>query len=75
MIQSEKADVYVVKGADNEFQAVNKVLEGKNYSVDSVENKKLFVYSAKTDCKKYQWVFYVEKFFGEYKITQIFERV
>ena len=75
MIEKQTAQVYIVKGADNEFQAAKKVLDGKDYLPDSIEKQKPFVYSAKTGCEEYQWVFYVEEFLGEYRVTEIFEKI
>ena len=71
----EKADVFIsdCKGTDDEvvMEIANKCKTDKG----SLARLGLGIYSVKTDCLQYEWVYYVEVFFGKKKVTRIFKRV
>jgi len=72
----KKAEIFIVKGFDNEEKAASSMCEGLAHDATSFRTERLYsVFSVKTDCLAYKWTFYVEDFFGDFKITRTFEAV
>jgi hypothetical protein len=72
----KKAEIFIVKGFDLEEKAVLSMCEGLTCNKNSFRMENINgVFSVKTDCLAYKWTFYVEDFFGHFKITRVFEAV
>ena len=73
VLTREKADVYVVGGATDAQAAAKNLASSRICNEDSFYEVRKNVFSCENKDGDYHWLFYVEDFFGDHRVTVIFE--
>jgi hypothetical protein len=74
-IKREKADIYIVSYATDAEEAAKTLASSRVCIEDSFNEVKKNVFSCDYKDRDYHWLFYVEDFFGDHRVTVIFERL